>query len=833
MSRKSALSLITLIAGWVTLGCGSGVDKVDKNPSTPPQIPEGLSASDSRLGVVSNRHIWGLWEINISADPPRRVEIVPARMGQMHLNVVRLLEVTPCKNCLTIENVHPAGPNELEADVRLQHPFPGLLKYTGFDVRGIFIAQTDFTFPVSGRKIAWGDGVPRMLNPDGYTQLFNPTEYPPTTPAALGYIEGKYSTGGDLTATLNPFLAYRRDAPRRMFEAGGSETRTVSLYAPPGPIHFGYAVDACWQLVPHEVIDPLVDFPPDANCLEAYSISVDFPYDLNSSWMSQNPVSVEVFDHQGLATISAVTIEAPELFSGETALTYSTQTGEESWLFSGMVTNETGAVEETYPFLVKVTDMESDQNLGSIDAWQLSVVKIRRGWARTWGGSAYDWGYSVAIDGSGNAYITGFFWGTVDFDPGPGVDSHTSNGGFDVFLSKLDPSGNYLWALTWGGSDFDWGYSVAIDGSGNAYITGAFQGTVDFDPGPAVDNHTSNGDCDVFLSKLDPNGNYLWARIWGESSWDEGYSVAIDGSGNAYITGYLTGTADFDPGPGVDNHTSNGGSDVFLSKLDQNGNYLWARTWGGPYYDSGWSVAIDGSGNAYITGLYTDTVDFDSGPGVEFHTSNGDHDVFLSKLDPNGNYLWARTWGGSYDDRGYSVTIDATGNAYITGYFYGIVDFDPGPGVDNHTSNSDRDVFLSKLDPNGNYLWARTWGGSTSDRGYSVAIDGSGNAYITGDFYGTVDFDPGPGVDNHKSNADWDIFLSKLDPNGNYLWARTWGGPGPQCAYSVAIDGSGNAYVTGYFYGTVDFDPGAGVDNHTPNGGVDVFLSKFPPGGNW
>jgi hypothetical protein len=392
------------------------------------------------------------------------------------------------------------------------------------------------------------------------------------------------------------------------------------------------------------------------------------------------------------------------------------------------------------------------------------------------------------------------------------------------------------WARTWGGSGaYDYGYSVAIDGSGNAFVTGSFSGTVDFDPGPGVDNHTSNGNWDVFLSKFDSNGDLLWARTWGGSVWDWGYSVAIDGSGNALVTGSFGGTVDFDPGPGVDNHTANGNDDAFISKFDSNGDLLWARTWGGSDSVYGNSVAIDGSGNAYVTGEFYNTADFDPGPGVDNHTSNGFLDVFLSKFDSNGDFLWARTWGGSDDDKGYSVGIDGSGNAYVTGFFEGTVDFDPGPGVDNHTSTGgSSDVFLSKFDSNGDFLWARTWGESGYDKGYSVAIDGSGNAFVTGYFFkGPADFDPGPGVDNHTSNGSRDVFLSKFDSNGDFLWARTWGGSGYDYVYSVGIDGSGNAYVTGCFEETVDFDPGPGVDNHTSNGYYDAFLSKFPPDGNW
>jgi hypothetical protein len=423
----------------------------------------------------------------------------------------------------------------------------------------------------------------------------------------------------------------------------------------------------------------------------------------------------------------------------------------------------------------------------------------------------------------------------VDFDPGPGVDYHTSEyDSYDIFLSKFDPDGNFVWAQTWGGVDWDMGLSVAIDGSGSAFVTGYFGETVDFDPGPDVDNHTANLiGWDTFLSKFDSNGNFVWARTWGGSHADKGWSVAIDGSGNAYITGLFEDTEDFDPGAGVDEHSSNGDQDAFLSKFDPNGNFIWARTWGGSDWDEGLSVAIDSSENAYATGYFRDTVDFDPGTGMDNHTSNGSDDVFLSKFDQNGNLVWTRTWGGPGGDEGWSVAIDGSGNAYITGHFQDTVDFDPGGGLDNLTSNGDKDVFLSKLDPNGDFVWARAWGASEWDRGCSVALDGFWNVYITGHFEGTVDFDPGAGVDSHASNGHRDAYLSKFDSNGNLLWACTWGGPYQDWGMSVEINGSGNAYVGGVFDSTVDFDPGAGVDNHTSNGMCDAFLSKFPPDGNW
>ena len=244
-----------LVMIFAVIGCSGAKDH---NGFAVPTFPQKTEAS----GVGQNRLLWGAWDVLIGADHSS-VEISPLRSAEMHLNVIKMLEIYTCVQCLTIKNVHQVEPNVLEADVSLKHPYPGLIKYTGFDVRGIFMAQADFTFPVSGRRVGTGESVPRLLNADGFTSIFNPTDYPESGAQipVFKYDSGKSATGGDLSATLNPFIAYRKDAPRRMFESGGSETRTFRIYAPPGPIHFGYAVDACWMPVDN-VIDPLTDFRP-------------------------------------------------------------------------------------------------------------------------------------------------------------------------------------------------------------------------------------------------------------------------------------------------------------------------------------------------------------------------------------------------------------------------------------------------------------------------------------------------------------------------------------------------------------------------------------------
>src|SRR3990172_4842131 len=263
-------------------------------------------------------------------------------------------------------------------------------------------------------------------------------------------------------------------------------------------------------------------------------------------------------------------------------------------------------------------------------------------WADRLGGTIDDVGTGVAVDGSGNVYTTGYFRGTADFDPGDGTFDLTSAGSYDVFVSKLDAAGNLVWARRLGGTSDDYGYGVAVDGSGNVYTTGFFSGTAGFDPGADPSNLTSAGGADVFVSKLDSTGNFAWARQLGGPIDDSGYGVAVDGSGNVYTTGYFRDTADFDPDADPFNLTSVDGPDVFVSKLDSAGNLGWARRLGGTSGDVGRGVAVDGSGNVYTTGNFSGTADFDPGAGTSNLTSAGSADVFVSKLDSAGNLGGAR-----------------------------------------------------------------------------------------------------------------------------------------------------------------------------------------------
>ena len=451
-------------------------------------------------------------------------------------------------------------------------------------------------------------------------------------------------------------------------------------------------------------------------------------------------------------------------------------------------------------------------------------------WAKGMGGSLDEVGYSIAVDASGNVYTTGFFRGTTDFDPGAGTANLTSEGGADIFVSKLDASGNFVWAKSMGGGEYDAGNSVAVDASGNVYTTGVFYGTVDFDPGEATTNLTPVGESDIFVSKLDADGNFVWAKSLGGGDYDAGNSIAVDALGNVYTTGDFKGTADFDPGAGKANLISTGGfADIFVSKLDPSGNFVWAKSLGGNGTDVGYSIAMDAAGNVYTTGYFQGTADFDPGVAMaNLISTEGFADIFVSKLDASGNFVWAKGMGGSSPDFGNSIAVDASGNVYTTGNFKGTADFDPGAATVNLTSSGSEDIFVSKLDASGNFVWARGMGGSSPDFGYSIAVDAWGNVYTTGDFAVQADFDPSAATANLTApEGSRDIFVSKLDASGSFVWAKGMGGIGPDFGRSIAVDASSNVYTTGYFIITADFDPGEETAELTAVGAFDIFVSKL------
>ncbi len=408
---------------------------------------------------------------------------------------------------------------------------------------------------------------------------------------------------------------------------------------------------------------------------------------------------------------------------------------------------------------------------------------------------------------------------------------------------------NVAWAKGIGSRQDDYCTSVATDAYGNVYATGFFNGTVDFDPGPGVFYLTAGLYGNIFITKMDPAGNLIWARQIGTGHCSAN-CIKLDMSGDIYITGDFSSTVDFDPGPNVYNLTTPNivTGNAFVSKYNSSGNFIWAKSF---YADSsgttgsGFRLAIDNNGNVYTGGYYFDTCDFDPGSGVHKLISNGAKDIFISKLDSSGNFIWAKSFGGLSDDYLFGLSLDISGNVYTAGSFGDLVDDNPhayinkldssgnlvwskninctGPCLINsmvidkdkiYTSGSFMDtahfntasnivdlisqggynVFLCRLDTACNFIWAKSFGGNYQ----SIDIDSYGNIYNTGEF-----------------NSD--AFINKFDSLGNFLWAKYMGGNSYNAGLSTALDRLDNIYVGGIFQGTSNFDGIILTANPAPN----------------
>ena len=452
-------------------------------------------------------------------------------------------------------------------------------------------------------------------------------------------------------------------------------------------------------------------------------------------------------------------------------------------------------------------------------------------WARDFGGTGLDTTDDVTVDSSGNVLMAGTFTGVVDFDPGPSVVNLTSAGTWDIFVTKLDSSGNLVWARRMGGTDSEGVFKLVVDAAGNVYTTGYFRGRADFNPSPATTTElVSSGLTDGFISKLDAAGNFVWASRFGSTGDDSGKGLVVDSAGVVFVTGSFSGTVDFNPNLGIAfNLTSAGATDIFVSRMDASGGFLNGVRIGGTGDDIPTSLVLDTAGSPHLAGRFSGTVDFDPGTTVSNLTSAGFTDIFVGRLDSSLNLLWARRMGGTSAEGGASLAVDSSGSIYAAGGFETTVDFDPGSGEENLSSAGSNDIFVSKLTSAGSFVWARCMGSSGNDVCSNVVVDQQGGVFLSGWFAGTVDFDPGSAVATLTSAGGRDIVVAKLDSAGNAVFARRMGGTAEDDGTALALEASGDVYVVGQFAGTADFDPGSGIENLIGDGSSDAFLVRLSP----
>jgi hypothetical protein len=455
------------------------------------------------------------------------------------------------------------------------------------------------------------------------------------------------------------------------------------------------------------------------------------------------------------------------------------------------------------------------------------------------GGSGDDIASINDLDQNGNIITVGSFNGTVDFDPGQNIIDLNSSG---TFIYKTSPYGQIIWVKAIP-TYFPFGnnpsYSITcfelkVDHQNNIYITGYFNGSLDFDPN--FGNHTLSSVYDnSFIAKYDSSGSFLWVKQIKGNYENNSLGLFIDKNDNIYFAGYFRDTIDADPGIGVYSLSTQLSYlySMYITKLDKNGNFIWAKTIGGPNSMGNSpkiALTVDKNENVFVTAqFFVTNVDFDPGPNTVHLPASSANGYFILKLDSIGNYKWVKSTGngsaGTYD-----IKLDGDENIVVGGGFNGTVDFDSGPGQIQYTApgNYKSDIFISKYDSSGTLKWVRAIGGAENDNLYSIGIDKFNNIYACGIYKKVVDFDPGIhswlGISVNNST---DGFMSKYDPNGNFTWATTMGSKAEDGCSAVVVNEMGDVILTGWYRDTAYYDQMHADIFLTPHGGYDFFVSKY------
>jgi len=379
-------------------------------------------------------------------------------------------------------------------------------------------------------------------------------------------------------------------------------------------------------------------------------------------------------------------------------------------------------------------------------------------------------------------------------------------------LSSLEAqTPDWQWTARAGGSGSDCqATAVCTDDDGNIYVAGFFDAPVTI----GDDSHTCSGVVDIFVAKLDPQGEWLWSSKVGGPGYDKPESIALDHEGNLIVTGQFSESIFFGSLPIL---TSSGSRDVFVAKITSNGAWLWATRGGGTGTDVANGVAVDNSGSIYVTGQFYSTASF----GSSSVSSAGTGDIFLAKLNNSGIWVWAKRAGSTSSDRGEDVSVDPSGNVIVAGKYNGTVSF----GAHQITAVASNPVFVAKCDPQGSWQWAISSSGNSLTGLGDMCLDALGNAYVTGYFNATAVF----GDHSFLTNGGTSIYVAKASPDGTWLWAYQGGGPNDDNVSGIACDNAGNLWIAGTFEFPILF----GDLSLSAAGVYDLYMAKLSQSGTW
>lgn len=422
-------------------------------------------------------------------------------------------------------------------------------------------------------------------------------------------------------------------------------------------------------------------------------------------------------------------------------------------------------------------------------------------WGVRWGSVTADKGQAVAVQSTGNVVVLGSFTGSVDVGCGPVSTSSTSG---SLLLFALSPSGACVWSRGFTGTGSEPG-GVAVDAEDNIVVAGTFSGMLDLGCGTL----TSAGGQDALLARLDPTGACLWSRAFGDVAAQQGVAVKTGATGDVVFLGTFAGAVNLGLGP----LTSAGSTDVFLACFSPDGTAMWTERFGDSQAQTAAALAVSPTGDVVIAGAFSGTLNLGGGVLV----SAGGVDVFLGRFDAQGTALWSKRLGGTGEERGLAVAVDAAGNTLLGGTFTSTVDLGGGP----LTNAGGVDGFVGKFSPQGAHLWSRDLGAASDQAVTALASDGLGNVVLAGNVTGSVDLGGGP----LTSAGGTDVLVAAYSGDGAHLWSRVLGDAQPQAAQGVAVAQDNSVLLTGSLQGALD--DGTGV--LTSAGGQDGIVLHLVP----